>query len=189
MSGIAKTLINISEVNTPTLNANVANIGKLSLYDVDNINCKTGYIENLTIKELTVLEDEVEGAEDSSETYEEATFNNVNINFDDSYNCKYTMADNTILVNDTDCKMLTIDFTVPETLGAKLTCRYLVLDMREESVDTDIVTFFPDDTDTTWKLKWLYGTPDIQAGYFYVLAFQRFANDLIIGNVAVKIEA
>jgi hypothetical protein len=34
----------------------------------------------------------------------------------------------------------------------------------------------------------MYGIPDIEAGYFYVLAFQRFAKDLIIGNVAVKVE-
>ena len=189
MSGIAKTLINVSEINTPTLNANVANIGKISLFDVDNINCKTGYIENLTIKELTVLEDEVNNNTDSAETYEDAIFSNINVNFDDAYNCKYLRADKNVLVNDSDCKHLTIDFTVPENLGAKLTCRYLILDMREEPTETDIVAFYPDDTDTTWKLRWLYGTPDIQAGYFYILAFQRVANDLIIGNVAIKIEA
>lgn len=189
MSGIAKTLINVSEINTPTLNANVANIGKISLFDVDNINCKTGYIENLTIKELTVLEDEVNNDTDSAETYEDVIFSNINVNFDDAYNCKYLRADKNALVNDSDCKHLTIDFTVPENLGAKLTCRYVILDMREEPTETDIVAFYPDDTDTTWKLKWLYGTPDIQAGYFYILAFQRVANDLIIGNVAIKIEA
>lgn len=189
MSGITKTLINVSEINTPTLNANVANIGKIPLCDIDSLNCKSGYIENLTIKELTYADDEVNNNTDSAETYEDVIFHNINVNFGDAYNCKYLRVDKNALVNDIDCKHLTINFTVPENLGAKLTCRYLILDMREEPTETDIVAFYPDDTDTTWKLKWLYGTPDIQAGYFYILAFQRVANDLIIGNVAIKIEA
>ena len=74
---------------------------------------------------------------------------------------------------------------IPEELGAKLVCRYLVLDLRNEPTETVVATVWNGGD----NIRWLYGMPDIQAGYFYVIAFQRFAKDLIIGNVSVKLAA
>jgi hypothetical protein len=87
------------------------------------------------------------------------------------------------LESNEDGYLLNISFEVPTELGAKLVCRYLVLDFRELDKEVNVGTIWPD-----FSIKWLYGLPDIQAGYFYVLAFQRFAKDLIVANVAVKIE-
>ena len=174
---VPRTIINLSEVRTPLLIANDAQFNNIS-----SLNVKTGYIENLTIKELTVL-DEVEGNEDSSETYETAIFNQVNLNFGDEYNCKYILADHNTLTSEEGGLMLNINAEVSSELGAKLVCRYLVVDLRELSEDTVVGVTWPE-----FPIRWLYGTPDIEAGYFYVLAFQRLAKDLIVGNVAVKIE-
>ena len=182
MSDISRTTVSISEINTPILNANEAHIGKLSLSNVENLQAKTGYIENLTIKELTVLEDDAEGSNENSETYENVEFNDVTLDFSDHYNNVYLLADDTVLINEEDCKMLTINFDIPTEMGSKLVCRYLVLDLRKASIDDVVAVTWP-----TKPIHWLYGVPDIQAGYFYVLSFQRFAKDLIIGNVSVKI--
>ena len=185
MSDIARTTVSISAVNTPLLNANVANIGKLALTDVDNLQAKQAFIENLTIKELTVLADENQGTSMVAESYEESSFNEVKLRFDDDYNCVYSLANETILESDVDGKVLNITMELPEELGAKMVCRYLVLDLRKESADTNVAVVW----NGADNVKWLYGMPDIQAGYFYVIAFQRFAKDLIIGNVSVKLAA
>ena len=174
---VARTVINQNQVRTPLLVANDVQFNNIS-----SLNAKNGYIENLTIKELTVL-DEVEGNEDSSETYENAIFNKVNLNFGDEYNCKYVLADHNTLTSEEGGLMLNINVEVPSELGAKLVCRYLVVDLRELSEDTVVGVTWPE-----FYIKWLYGVPDIEAGYFYVLAFQRLAKDLVVGNVAVKIE-
>lgn len=179
---VTRTLINQTQVNTPLLVANEASIGKISLDDIESLSVKNGFIEKLTIKELTVL-DEENGNSDSNETYEEAIFNNVVLNFSDSYNCKYVIANENILTSNPDGLMLTINAKVPNKLGGKLVCRYLVLDFRNLSEDTVLGVTWPE-----FPIKWLYGIPDIEAGYFYVLAFQRFTKDLIVGNVAVKLE-
>lgn len=179
---VTRTLINQVQVNTPLLKANEAIIGKISLNDIESLSAKSGFIENLTIKELTVLDEENRDG-DSNETYEEPTFNIVTLNFGDSYNCVYTTANDSILTSNEDGLMLTINAEVPTELGTKLVCRYLVLDFRNLSKDTVLGVTWPE-----FPIKWLYGTPDIEVGYFYVLAFQRFTKDLIVGNVAVKIE-
>ena len=174
---VARTVINQNQVRTPLLVANDVQFNNIS-----SLMAKNGYIENLTIKELKYL-DEVEGNGDSSETYENAIFNQVNLNFGDDYNCKYVLADHNILTSEEGGLMLKINAEVSNELGAKLVCRYLVVDLRELSEDTVVGVTWPE-----FPIRWLYGTPDIEAGYFYVLAFQRFSNDLIVGNVAVKIE-
>ena len=174
---VARTVINQNQVRTPLLVANDVQFNNIS-----SLNAKNGYIENLTIKELTVL-DEVEGNGDSSETYENAIFNQVDLNFGDDYNCKYVLADHNTLTSEEGGLMLNINAEVPVELGAKLVCRYLVVDFRELSEDTVVGVTWPE-----FPIRWLYGVPDIEAGYFYVLAFQRLAKDLIVGNVAVKIE-
>lgn len=185
MSDVSRTSISISEVNTPLLNANVANIGRLALTDVENLQAKQAYIESLTIKELTVLDDGTNGSDEGSESYENAGFNEINLSFADDFNCRYTIANENILESAEDCKLLNITLTIPEELGAKLVCRYLVLDLRNEPVDNVVATVW----NGADSIKWLYGMPDIQAGYFYVISFQRFAKDLIIGNISVKIAA
>jgi hypothetical protein len=93
------------------------------------------------------------------------------------------LADHNTLTSEEGGLMLNINAEVPSELGAKLVCRYLVVDLRELSEDTVVGVTWPE-----FPIKWLYGVPDIEAGYFYVLAFQRFSKDLIVGNVAVKIE-
>lgn len=183
MSVIVRTSITTSELNVPIINANEAKIGKLSLENVEALSAKEAFIENLTIRELTVLENDAIGNTNSSETYETATFNEVVLKFADEFNCSYTIADDSILENSDGCKILNINFQIPTELGSRLVCRYLVLDLRNESEDTDVVTVWNNGD----SIKWLYGMPDIQAGYFYVIAFQRFAKDLIVGNVAVKL--
>lgn len=179
---VTRTLISQNQVYTPLLVANEAEIGKVSLNNVESLHAKDGFIENLTIKELTVLDDP-SAQSDSAEVYENAVFNEIILNFTDAYNCKYTIADHTSLESNEDGLMVNISAEVPEELGAKLVCRYLVLDLRELASDTNVGVTWP-----TQPIKWLYGLPDIEAGYFYVIALQRFTKDLIVGNVTIKIE-
>lgn len=187
MSGIVRTYISSAEVNTPKLNANELNIDKFTTVTADSINSPIGFISELTVDKLIIKEDETEGNNIGNETYEESLFQDITLNFGDDFNGKYLIANHTALENAEGCKFLTINFDVPENLASRLTCRYLVLDLREESEETDVVAIYPDDTDTTWKLRWLYDAPDIEAGYFYVIAFQRLAKDIIVGNVTLKL--
>lgn len=187
MSGIVRTYISSAEVNTPKLNANELNIDKFTTVTADSINSPIGFISELTVDKLIVRDDNTEGNNVGNETYEEASFQGITLDFNDDFNGKYLIANQMVLENAEDCKFLNINFNVPENIATRLTCRYLVLDLREESEDTDVVAIYPDDTDTTWKLRWLYGAPDIQAGYFYVIAFQRLAKDIIVGNVTLKL--
>lgn len=187
MSGIVRTYISSAEVNTPKLNANELNIDKFTTVTADSINSPIGFISELTVDKLIVRDDTAEGNNVGNETYEEASFQGITLDFNDDFNGKYLIANQMVLENAEDCKFLNINFNVPEEIATRLTCRYLVLDLREEPEDTDVVAIYPDDTDTTWKLRWLYGAPDIQAGYFYVIAFQRLAKDIIVGNVTLKL--
>lgn len=179
---IARTVINQNAVRSPLLVANEAQIDKLNLSNIDNLQAKSAYIDNLTIKELVVLEEEG-GNSDSSETYEPSSFNRVTLNFRDEDNCKYTTANHETLTSDGEAMILEIEANVPTELGTKLVCRYLVLDLRELDPAVPVGVAWPD-----INIKWLYGLPDIEAGYFYVIAFQRFAKNLFIGNVSIKIE-
>ena len=187
MSEIVRTYISSAEVNTPKLNANELNIDKFTTVTADSINSPLGFISELTVDKLIVRDDTAEGNNVGNETYEEASFQGITLDFNDDFNGKYLIANQIVLENAEDCKFLNINFNVPENIATRLTCRYLVLDLREEPEDTDVVAIYPDDTDTTWKLRWLYGAPDIQAGYFYVIAFQRLAKDIIVGNVTLKL--
>ena len=179
---ITKTVINQNTVMSPLLVANEAQIDKLNLSNIDNLQAKSAYIDNLTIKELVILEEEG-GNSDSSETYEPSLFNKVTLNFRDEDNCKYTTANHETLTSDGEAMILEIEANVPAELGTKLVCRYLVLDLRELDTTVPVGVAWPD-----INIKWLYGLPDIEAGYFYVIAFQRFTKNLFIGNVAIKIE-
>ena len=128
-----------------------------TIASVQSLNATEAYIENLTIKELTVLDDE--------------------------HNGKYAIIDNSNLENSEGCKILNVHFQIPSQLGNKLVCRYLVLDFRNESEETNIVTVW----DNSDSIRWTSEMPDFQGGYFYVIDFQRFAKDLIVGNVRVKL--
>ena len=187
MSLISKTEISYSKVQTPKINANELNIDKFTTVTADSINSPLGFIGELTVDKLIVRDDNIESNNVENDTYEESIFQEITLNFGDDYNGKYLIANHTALENAEDCKFLTINFNVPEEIATRLTRRYLVLDLREEPEDTDVVAIYPDDTDTTWKLRWLYGAPDIQAGYYYVIAFQRLAKDIIVGNVTLKL--
>lgn len=179
---IVRTLINQEAVNTPILNANIANIGEFPTLNVGDLLSQTAYIKDLTIDKLTVNDENSDANGESAETYEEVGFADITLDFADSNNCKYLMANHTHLTSNEDGLMAVINFDVPP-MGAKLVCRYLVLDLRELSEDTVVGVTWPEA-----PIKWLYGMPDIQAGYFYVLAFQRFGENFIIGNVAIKVE-
>lgn len=176
---VAKTLLKNNEIQTPLLTANSLSVGSLSITNMDS-----AYIKNLTVDSITVNDGETSSATESSETYESATFNEINLNFNDEYNCAYMMANEESLTSDIDGYLANIKITAPSELGAKLVCRYLVLDLRNLSKETVVGVVWPEN----YNIRWLYGTPDIQGGYFYVIAIQRFANDLFIGNVAVKLD-
>lgn len=188
MTDIVKTSISISEINTPKINANELNVKSFGVLNSTSINTESGYIKNLTVDSITVNTGENEGNEIGNETYENSIFGDITLNFDDAYNGKYLVANPSSLISEETVKILEVKFNVPEELGSRLTCRYLVVDLREEALGTDIIPIYPDDTNTNWKLKWLYDAPELEAGYFYVLAFQRLAKNLIVGNVAVKVE-
>lgn len=179
---VTSTIISQRAVSTPTINTNNLNAYSLNFYKLGSLTAETGYIKELTVDVLNINDGETDSSTENSETTEQAQFGEVNLNFADEYNCVYMMAGHNILTSNTDGYELNINFTVPQ-MGSKVVCRYLVLDLREIDYSYNLLTTWPE-----IGINWLYGTPDIQAGYFYVLAFQRFAEDLIIGNVAVKIE-
>lgn len=183
MSNIARTTVSETTVNTPILNANTANIGSLSLTNVDNIQAKEAYIENLTIKEINVLNPETPGITAVTEAFDRAIFNNVSLNFGDDYNCRYIIADENTLESKEEGKLLNITFDVPTEMGSKLVCRYIVLDLRN-LLPSDNIGVVWNKAD---NLKWVNGAPDIEGGYLYILAFQRLMKSLIVGNVSLKL--
>lgn len=182
MNTTSATLISRNQVMTPLLISNEAEIGRLVVNDLVNLQAKEAYIESLTIKEMTVL-DEEDGNGDSNETYESALFNDVILNFGDNYNCKYTTSNSSNLESKDGGLVLNLGFEVPTDLGAKLVCRYLIIDLRNVSSDIDVGVTWPENH----HIHWMHNVPDLQGGYFYVWAFQRLAKDLIVGNVSIKI--
>lgn len=181
-TNVTSTIISQQAVNTPTINANTINATSLNIYKFGAITADSGYVKELTVDVLNVNEGETNLLTENSETTENSQFGSVDINFSDLHNCVYMLADHNSLTSNIDGYELNINFIVP-SMGSKLVCRYLVLDLREIDTSYNLMTVWPD-----FGIRWLYGVPDIQAGYFYVLAFQRFTEDLIVGNVAVKIE-
>lgn len=182
MNTTSATLISRNQVSTPLLVSNEAEIGRLVVSDLVNLQAKEAYIESLTIKEMTVL-DEENGNGDSNETYEEAIFGKVILNFGDNYNCKYTTTNSSNLVSKDGGLVLDLDFEVPTDLGSKLVCRYLIIDLRDTSPDLDIGVIWPENH----NIHWMHNVPNLVGGYFYVWAFQRLTKDLIVGNVSIKI--
>ena len=178
MSEVSKTTVSASEVLTPKLIANEISCDLMTSIHAGTLSSNVAYIKDLVVDKISIA-GETEGNSIGNETYEVPMFGEIKLNFSDDYNGKYLICNENDLLDDEGIKLITIETEVPEELGARLVCRYLILDFRE--VEKDIITTWPSD------VRWLYGTPLVEAGYFYVFAFQRLAKDLIVGNVNVKI--
>jgi hypothetical protein len=178
MSEVSKTTVSASEVLTPKLIANEISCDLMTSIHAGTLSSNVAYIKDLVVDKISIA-GETEGNSIGNETYEVPMFGEIKLDFSDDFNGKYLICNENDLVEDSGVKILTIDTDVPEELGARLVCRYLILDLRK--VETDIITTWPA------NVQWLYGTPLVEPGYFYVFAFQRLAKDLIVGNVNVKI--
>ena len=178
MSEISKTIVSVSEVSTPKLSANEIDCGLMTNLHAASLSSNVAYIKDLVVDKISIA-DETEGNSIGNETYEVPMFGEVKLNFSDDYNGKYLICNENDLLDDEGIKLITIETEVPQELGTRLVCRYLILDLR--AVEDEIITTWPS------EVRWLYGTPLVEAGYFYVFAFQRLAKDLIVGNVNVKI--
>lgn len=127
--------------------------------------------------------DEVDENGVENETFQNE--GNIEINFGDAYNGRYFIVNSENLhTDDEDENVRVIDalFNIPEKMETKLVKRYLVIDLRNIEQTTTLVTSFPDD-----KITWLGETPSIQCGHFYLISFQRFSDDLIIGQQIISL--
>lgn len=178
MSEVSKTTVSASEVITPKLIANEISCDLMTSIHAGTLSSNVAYIKDLVVDKISIA-GETEGNSIGNETYEVPMFGEIKLNFSDDYNGKYLICNENDLIDDEGIKFITIETEVPQELGTRLVCRYLILDLR--AVEDEIITTWPSD------VRWLYGTPLVEAGYFYVFAFQRLAKDLIVGNVNVKI--
>lgn len=159
-NAFTKSTLRYDKVISPAILSNEASINNITALSID-------------------ISDESDGNEITNETYEIAQGQGLDLSFYDAHNGRYLVADETCLVDST----LEVRFNVPGVMGEKLVCRYLVLDFR--NFEGSITTVWPDRTD----LAWIYGLPTLEGGNFYVIAFQRFKEDLILGNLAVQYKA
>ena len=159
-NAFTKSTLRYDKVISPAILSNEANINNITALSID-------------------ISDESDGNEITNETYEIAQGQGLELSFYDAHNGRYLVADETCLVDST----LEVRFNVPGVMGEKLVCRYLVLDFR--NFEGSITTVWPDRTD----LAWISGLPTFEGGNFYVIAFQRFKEDLILGNLAVQYKA
>ena len=160
-NAITKSTLRYDKVISPAILSNEANINNITALSID-------------------ISDESDGNEITNETYDLSEGQGVELSFYDAHNGRYLVADETCLINGSE---LEVRFSVPGAMGEKLVCRYLVLDFRK--VEGSITTTWPDRSD----LGWIYGLPTLEGGNFYVIAFQRFKQDLILGNLAVQFSA
>ena len=157
-NAFTKSTLRYDKVISPAILSNEANINNITALSID-------------------ISDESDGNEITNETYETVQGQGeIELSFYDAHNGRYLVADETSLVDST----LDIHFNVPGAMGEKLVCRYLVLDFRK--VEGSITVVWPERAD----LGWVYGLPTLEGGNFYVIAFQRFKQDLILGNIAVQ---
>ena len=160
-NAFTKSTLRYDKVISPAILSNEANINNITALSID-------------------ISDESDGNEITNETYETAqNQGEVELSFYDAHNGRYLVADETSLVDST----LDIHFNVPGAMGEKLVCRYLVLDFRK--VKGSVTVVWPERS----ELKWLYGLPTLESGNFYVIVFQRFKEDLILGNLAIQCTA
>jgi hypothetical protein len=178
MSEVSKTTVSASEVLTPRLIANEISCDLMTSIHAGTLSSNVAYIKDLVVDKISIA-GETEGNSIGNETYEVPMFGEIKLDFSDDFNGKYLICNENDLVDDEGIKFIAIETEVPQELGTRLVCRYLILDLR--AVEDEIITTWPSD------VRWLYGTPLVEPGYFYVFAFQRLAKDLIVGNVNVKI--
>lgn len=132
---------------------------------------------SLTVKEITIIDDDANTVSLLSENYEEVENDGIVIVFEDSLDGNYLMCSENNLRDATDYLELNVEMNYPEELGKKLVRRYLVVDLRSMEDDRNIVTIFPE------SLRWGTEIPVIKEKGFYVISFQRFAKDLIFAKV------
>lgn len=138
---------------------------------------------SLTVKEITIIDDDANAVSLLSENYEENEDEDEGIilKFEDSLDNTYLMCSETDFVDATDYLELNVNINCPEELGKKLVRRYLVIDLRNMDDERNIVTIFPE------NIRWSSQTPVIQANNFYVISFQRFAKDLVVANLEINL--
>ena len=136
---------------------------------------------SLTVKEITIVDDDANAVSLLSENYEEIEDEGIVLKFEDSLDNTYLMCSEQDLVDATDYLELDVNINCPEELGKKLVRRYLVIDLRNMEDSRNIVTIFPE------NIRWSSQIPVIEANKFYVISFQRFAKDLVIANLEINL--
>lgn len=136
---------------------------------------------SLTVKEITIIDDNANAISLLSENYEEIEDEGIVLKFEDSLDNNYLMCSEKDLVDATDYLELNVNINCPEELGKKLVRRYLVIDLRNMQDERNIVTIFPE------GVRWISQIPIIEANKFYVISFQRFAKDLVIANLEINL--
>ena len=136
---------------------------------------------SLTVKEITIIDDNANAISLLSENYEEIEDEGIVLKFEDSLDNNYLMCSEKDLVDATDYLELDVNINCPEELGKKLVRRYLVIDLRNMKDERNIVTIFPE------GVRWISQIPVIEANKFYVISFQRFAKDLVIANLEINL--
>lgn len=136
---------------------------------------------SLTVKEITIIDDNANAISLLSENYEEIEDEGIVLKFEDSLDNNYLMCSEKDLVDATDYLELDVNINCPEELGKKLVRRYLVIDLRNMEDERNIVTIFPE------GVRWISQIPVIEANKFYVISFQRFAKDLVIANLEINL--
>lgn len=136
---------------------------------------------SLTVKEITIIDDNANAISLLSENYEEIEDEGIVLKFEDSLDNNYLMCSEKDLVDATDYLELDVNLNCPEELGKKLVRRYLVIDLRSMEDERNIVTIFPE------NIRWSSQIPVIQANNFYVISFQRFAKDLVVANLEINL--
>ena len=159
MNEISKTFISLQEMKSPKINAN-----------------------EIITNSITVLEGNTnEDVYSNNEIFYLADSKNIILDFNDSYNGQYIVINENILEED---KMLNVMLQYPNELKNKLVCRYMVFDFRKLDESDNIEINFKNG-----DIKWLTNFPSqFKGGYFYLLYFQRFGSDLIVGNVFLQIK-
>lgn len=145
---------------------------------------------SLTVKEITIVDDDANAVSllsenyeetDDSKNYEEIEDDGIVLKFEDSLDNIYLKCSEKDLVDATDYLELDVNINCPEELGKKLVHRYLVIDLRNMEDERNIVTIFPE------NIRWSSQIPVIQANNFYVISFQRFAKDLVVANLEINL--
>ena len=136
---------------------------------------------SLTVKEITIIDDNANAISLLSENYEEIEDEGLVLKFEDGLDNNYLMCSEKDLVDATDYLELDVNINCPEELGKKLVRRYLVIDLRNMKDERNIVTIFPE------GVRWISQIPVIEANKFYVISFQRFAKDLVIANLEINL--